>query len=461
MSHARSVLAALVACTLLACGDSGPAPIRPANVETIDVTALALLREKIAEVEEDRSSASAHGHLGLAYEANKMWAEAASSFANAQSLDPRDPRWRFHRAIALQSWGDLETALSLYATLEGRLADDVAYRHRYGDALLQAGRTEEALSHFEEVLRLRPTSAEGYVGRGGARLQLERLDAAVQDLEEATRIDPSYRSAHYLLGLVYRELGRTDEARRELALGVGGMIRYLPDELNEEKKAFGVGYGMRMERAHVLLKSGRNREAVEVLEELAGIYPESSDVMNNLASGYRRLGQDQRALGLLEKIHAIDPDEFATLINLAAVRLDMGDLRGAHADARRAVELAPDHRSTRMILGQVLSRMRKFPEARAALERSLELGNTPDGQNLLGEACASMNDFAPAQVAFEEALRLDPAHLTAHLNLCRLYLFQNRFAEAEKVFRAARELAPTSPQVDSMAREIAKRKRDS
>ncbi len=446
---------------LAGCGPAGPAPVQPTNAAGIDPSALTLLHEKIREVEGDRGSAFAHGQLGLTYEANKMWSEAAASFANAAQLDGSDSRWPFHRAIAMHNFGALEEALELYDTLSVKLATSATYRHRFGDALLQNGQAQESIVHFDQVIRLEPNQAEGFVGRGGARYHLKQYNDAVTDLEKAVALDPGYRSAHYLLGLSYRELGRRDDARRELGLGVDGKIRYLPDEFNELKKELGVGYGTRMERALVLFKSGKNTEAVKVLEELSAAYADNTDVLNNLASGYRRLGQDQRALGLLKRVHKLDPKQFPTLINLAAVRLDVGDLRGALADAQQAVALAPEHRSTQMILGQVLSRMGKLPEARAALERSLELGATADGQNLLGETCASMQDFASAMGAFEEAIRLDPAHLPALLNLCRMHLFQGRMKEAEAAFAAAKRIAPGNPQVNQMAGDIEERKRGS
>jgi len=446
---------------LCGCGvnSNPPSPVQPQNVAGLDPQALQLLRSKIAEVSGDPTSARAHGMLGLAYEANKMWSEADASFANAIELDGREPLWQLHRAIAVQSWGDLALALELYADLASRMSDSAAFQHRFGDALLASGRADEAIPHFDSVIRLEPERPEGYVGRGGAYLNLKELEKAAADLERAVELDGSYRSAHYLLGLTYRGLKRNEAAARELALGLDGKIRYLPDELNESRKALAVSYGTRMERSLALLKSGKNAKAVEILEELSRSHPEDVNALNNLATGYRRLGQDQRALGLLERVHRIDPTQFATLINLAAVRLDVGDHRGALADAERAVLLAPDHRSTQMVLGQVLSRMGKLPEARDALELSLGLGVTADGYNLLGETCAAMQDFTKALECFGEAIRIDPSHLNAHINLCRLYLFQGQLNEAGKVLSQAKSLDPTHPQLAAMARELDQRKR--
>ena len=48
-------------------------------------------------------------------------------------------------------------------------------------------------------------------------LKIRQPEKALEPLLAATRLDPLYSIAHYQLGTVYRQLGREDDSRRELA----------------------------------------------------------------------------------------------------------------------------------------------------------------------------------------------------------------------------------------------------
>ena len=53
---------------------------------------------------------------------------------------------------------------------------------------------------------------------GKAYLRQARLAEAEAALETATKLDPTDKGAHYQLGRLYHRLGKTELARRELAI---------------------------------------------------------------------------------------------------------------------------------------------------------------------------------------------------------------------------------------------------
>jgi tetratricopeptide (TPR) repeat protein len=81
-----------------------------------------------------------------------------------------------------------------------------------GDALMEAGRTDEAIEHYRAALELRPGAVSAHNNLGLAYLYVGRTREAVEQLEITARLDPRSPEAHNNLGLAYKNTGRIDEA---------------------------------------------------------------------------------------------------------------------------------------------------------------------------------------------------------------------------------------------------------
>ena len=81
-----------------------------------------------------------------------------------------------------------------------------------GQALLRAGRAEEALEKLARAAAAAPASAETHLWKGSALEQLGRLDEALAAYNDAIAADPTLNTAHLRKGGVCNRLGRMDEA---------------------------------------------------------------------------------------------------------------------------------------------------------------------------------------------------------------------------------------------------------
>ena len=61
--------------------------------------------------------------------------------------------------------------------------------------LREAHRTQEAIPHYQQVLRIKPGMAEGYYGLGVALGQVGKFQEAIGEYEQALRIEPHYANA--------------------------------------------------------------------------------------------------------------------------------------------------------------------------------------------------------------------------------------------------------------------------
>src|SRR5213596_2339758 len=68
------------------------------------------------------------------------------------------------------------------------------------DALARKGRSDEAMVHYEEALRLQPYYADAYYNRGNVLFAKGRIDEAIADWEKALELQPNDADSHTGLG---------------------------------------------------------------------------------------------------------------------------------------------------------------------------------------------------------------------------------------------------------------------
>jgi tetratricopeptide (TPR) repeat protein len=80
------------------------------------------------------------------------------------------------------------------------------------DDLARKGRSDEAMVHYEEAIRLQPDYAEAYYNRGNVLYAKGRIDEAIADFEKTLQIQPNDADAHTGLGNALLRKGALKEA---------------------------------------------------------------------------------------------------------------------------------------------------------------------------------------------------------------------------------------------------------
>jgi tetratricopeptide (TPR) repeat protein len=125
-------------------------------------------------------------------------------------------------ALALER-GDLATAEKLKAIYEVNRGSDRGNRgyersHVYfrGYLALKGGRADDAVEHFKASLRHRPMqwNIDAYEDcLANAYLEMGRSDEAISEYERILRLNPNYPLAHYHLAQAYEQKGEREKAR--------------------------------------------------------------------------------------------------------------------------------------------------------------------------------------------------------------------------------------------------------
>ena len=173
-----------------------------------------------------------------AYTARK-YTEAAELFGSYTRANPENP-WG-HYMFGLSSWkaGDPEQAITSF---DEALRIDPQHRKSLlnsARALLDTGRPREALERVERAMKLEPLSAEGLRLLGRARYEMKQIPEAIDAYQRAIALDERDVWAMNNLGLIYIQQDRNEAALPVLARAV---------ELRHDSPVFQNNLGTALER---------------------------------------------------------------------------------------------------------------------------------------------------------------------------------------------------------------------
>ncbi|HEY8548376.1 MAG TPA: tetratricopeptide repeat protein [Vicinamibacterales bacterium] len=390
----------------IAAAGEDPVPVSRAELGALDASIRPRVEEALTRAAQS-GTADAIGELGILLHAYERFDLAARCYGEARRRASSVAAWAYFHGIALGQEGDVEGAVD---ALEAALRLDpslTAARVRLGDLLFDLGRLDESEATYREVLRERPTSALAAYGLG--RVLRARGEAdGVAYLERAVEWEPSFRAALYALGQAYEAAG--DRERAAAAFTRYRDARSQPSidgDPMERVAAARSGPLEDLTRGRDLLRQGRHREAIDLLERAAAGKPDLVQAYVNLVAAYAASGDAERAEQAFAKASALSPQLPELHYNLGVLRLSQGRAAEAIAAFRTVLAGNPSH---------------------------------ADAHNNLAYLLAKEGQTAEAIAHLRQALAIAPAHRDAHFNLARLLQAARAGEEALTHFAAAAEL---------------------
>jgi tetratricopeptide (TPR) repeat protein len=164
---------------------------------------------------------SAHTHQMMAHELARQGKadEAITNYREALKIDPKLPGLHFELAEMLNNStipnGRQEAESEYRAALAANSLDEKS-ECRLGDLAALKGDQKVANEHYERALKLRPEDAEANIGLAKTLMAMNQSEKALPLLKHAVKLDPTSAVAHFRLSTVYKQMGRTADAEREL-----------------------------------------------------------------------------------------------------------------------------------------------------------------------------------------------------------------------------------------------------
>ncbi len=215
-------------------------------------------RDYVSRHELDPFLHQLHDHLGHAYAANGLFAEAEAEY--------------------MQSVRTMPSLANYYGNL----------------ALIESAqdKEEEALAHRKSAVEAEPDSVKARVALGFEYSALGLAAEAAEQFEAARALKPRYPDVRYNLGLIYLEMGRRDDAVKELRAALDSNPGYL---------------FARNSLAFALFSGGEYDEALNEYSRVVAGGLCSSDILVNIGIIHREKGALDKAIDSFDKAVAMNP----------------------------------------------------------------------------------------------------------------------------------------------------------
>jgi len=153
-----------------------------------------------------------HLRLGAAQLAAGHYAEAEKVFRDLVSAGDPLPTGYVGLAQVLLRTGRAEEASDELAVAQQKLGPSFLISYFRGLAFDRSGKSEEAITAFQDALKLDPNNAEAHLSLGKTEMSAGRLNVAITELQEALRLSPNNDQARRLLSKAYARAGDKKQA---------------------------------------------------------------------------------------------------------------------------------------------------------------------------------------------------------------------------------------------------------
>ena len=361
------------------------------------------------------------GRLGMHFHAYRMLNEARAAYRNALLLDSGNFRWSYLIALVMEELDQTDRAIAMFGISLALEPSNIAARTRLGLQLIRRGAIEEAEAQLQQVLKLENRNAVALAGMGQIALERKQNQRAISYFLRALESQPEAGYLHNQAAAAYRAMNNEDSADQHLQQ-VNQRIPVIEDPVLAFVDAHQVAPAEYLRASGELVRAGKYKEAVKVLQLVTAISPGFQPLFVALAQSHRALEQDNAAHAAIDEALKLSPsDPGANFIK--AVWLDQdGSANVAVGFYRSALNGRPEFARARMLLANTLMRLRRFTEATVQYQRVVaEDQQHMIAQFLLGMAYLVQGNCAAAIGPIGDSLALGPDNVRVRTVAARLY----------------------------------------
>jgi tetratricopeptide (TPR) repeat protein len=259
-------------------------------------------------------------------------------------------RWFRHRAVlpvtatlvlaacAITARAQVETwrdSLALWQHAVDVTSENTWARYNLGVVLVQAGRADEGIARFREVLRADPDYADVHIDLGNALAARGAIDEAIAEFATVVRLRPDYAEARSAYGNLLRSRGRNADAMAQYreALRLDSALATAHNELG-----------------NALTDDGRFDDAMLEYAAAVRLAPGFAEAHNNVGAALARAGKSDEAIGEFLEALRLKPGDATFHYNAALMLERLGRTKEAVEHLQAVLKANPSHDAARRAL---------------------------------------------------------------------------------------------------------------
>jgi len=326
----------------------------------------------------------------------------------------------FKQALHFHHAGDAVEAGRLYDEVLEHQPDHIGALHLSGLLHLEQDRPERAAKVLLSASCLAPEVAPLQLCYGVALMQLGRSDEALILFQKAACIDPLHADAFYHLANGLKDLGRFAQA----CVVYDRVLALEPDHADAWSN-----------QGDSFQSVGLFEEAVERYEKALSIIPDYAQTFSNCGLALHHMGRFEAALHHYDRAIGLKPDFGPAYFNRANTLNDLKRFDDAIADYAIALLLEPEDAQASSNQGDALQALCRFDEALAAYDRALLV--QPDFAQAIsnrGVCLKELGRFEEALSSFDAAISFAPDDAEAVWNKALTLLLLERFEKGLELY---------------------------
>ncbi|MBQ4123440.1 tetratricopeptide repeat protein [bacterium] len=305
--------------------------------------------------------------------------------------------------------------------------------------IMREGFSEKIIDMYREMIDKAPGFVELYILLGKVYTELQRYDDAICEYKMAIWLDSLNVDAYYYLCLLYEEQKDYDNA----ILVCEKLVELQPQVADYHCKI-----------AQYKYLKGEVDEAVTHYQTAVAINPNpkwTSVVALTLGFIFQENSKNfDAAIASYQNAHNLNPDDIEIFLNLGNVFFEKGSYDNALVVYKKALEASPYNSRLHCNLGYLYWGKGNIEEAVKEYEKAIKYDNTYDiAYNNLG--VIYLDDLGRVQKAielFEAAIKNNPNYALANYNLARSIAITGDKIEAAKLFQTALDINNYTQEID-------------
>ena len=351
-------------------------------------------------------------HLkAYAYLQSQNLDKAKENFEKAISISPEDCNIVLDYSNFLNSIGKKRLSLQQISNLTRNNKADYRLFYLQGCIQMDLKNYEDSIKSFKNVLQMKPDHKDASFNLGVIHFETKKYDLAEKIFDTYLKSFGKDVEAHrYLLQifLITNQINKADALSSMLCV-------------NNPNEAF-----LFYERARVLTRLFKNKEAISYYEKCLKISADFNDAFKNMAI---LLKKENLINDYIKKISDKSDSNYTNETNIAQCYFINGEASKALDHIEKALSLHPksktkdkDYINTKTIKGSILSALEKYNESNKIYNEIINLDNSiVQAYVCIGDNLRKLNKKKEAIEYYKKGILVNPSCALAYQNLGDVY----------------------------------------